>query len=168
MIALVRCRWPEFIDSTSSASVIFNNDKEKILRPAEKNILDYNMQIVELENVLETDPRRSNQQLIVRSTVFKAKETVQLFELTDGKRIKKSSLGEVKSLNSFYPDFKVYCLPEQVEETKAKLIAAVDKHTVKMLAMFQHLKSQLDNGSVTMSAKEYDAYIFKSESSPRP
>lgn len=133
-----------------------------------KNILDYNMEIVELGNVLETNPKRGNKQLIVHATVFKAKETTQLFELTDGKRIKKTGLGEVKSLNSFYPEFKAYCLPEQVEETKAKLIAAVNKHTVKMLSEFQHLKSQLDNGAVTMTPKEYRAYITDLASSPRP
>lgn len=134
-----------------------------------KNVLDFNVEIVELGNVLETNPKRSHDQLIIHKRVYKAKETAQLFELIDGSRIKKSSLGEPKSHNQFYPEFKAYCLPEQVEETKARLIAAVDKQTVKMLSTFQHLKSQVDKGETTMSAQEFRDYLMtSSSSSPRP
>lgn len=133
-----------------------------------KNISDYNVKIVELGNVLETNPKRSHEQLIIRMNIFDAKETAQLFELIDGSRVKKSSLGVVKSRNDFYPDFRVYCLPEQVEETKAKLIHAVNKQTEKMLSVFQHIKSQVEKGGITMTAKEYRQYTIEMATSLSP
>lgn len=133
-----------------------------------KNISDYNIQIVELGNILETNPKRSHEHLIIHMQVVNAKETAQLFELTDGSRIKKSSLGEVKSRSDYYPDFRVYCLPDQVEETKAKLIHAVNKQTEKMLSVFQHIKSQVEKGSITMTAREYREYTLDVAKSPSP
>jgi hypothetical protein len=133
-----------------------------------KNILDYTHEIVELGNVLQTSPKSSHKHLIIHQTVFKAKETAQLFELTDGSRIKKSSLGEVKSLNQFYPEFKAYCLPDKIEETKVKLLAAVNKQNEKMLSVFQHIKSQLEAGEITMTDKEYRSYLMAPYSSPSP
>jgi hypothetical protein len=133
-----------------------------------KDRLDYTMEVVELRNVLQTVAKHTNDQLIIHSRVFMAKETAQLFELTDGSRIKKTSLGTVKSLNTFYPDFKAYCLPEQVEETKLKLIEAVDKHINKMLELFGRLKSQVENSPIIMTEHEYRRHTIEMASSPKP
>lgn len=128
---------------------------------------DYTAVVIRLRNYLDAGSGTGLDHLVLRMEESLAKETPALYELKDGRRIKKSSLGKPVSLNNDYPMFEMHCLPKDLPQAKELMVKAMREKTAALISKLRRLEAQISNHTVVMDADQYNDFIFSQAGSSR-
>ncbi|MBB4861590.1 hypothetical protein HNP46_000401 [Pseudomonas nitritireducens] len=122
------------------------------------------LKLLRISAKLDTTNVNINECVMHVVTEFDAIETgsqYRYFELTN-KTVRKSDLKKASGnrRTEFFPEFEVFCLPEDQEEAQASLNEACKRYATEKLRIAQAWERLVNKGHETLTAKEFEARCF--------